>query len=330
MLVSIVLFAAFQGREIKSEDTGYFISFIFGVAIIPPIVSFYSHYFHLFPNYLQRRKILASVLVSGLLAVTATLTGFVFIALTNEETMGCVKMGLPYASSFTIGLSIFFGIIALILKGFGTWYKELKLKEELLEKTHRMEMALVKAQLDPHFLFNTLNNIDVLIDINPAKASQYLKKLSDIMRFMLYQTKDEKIPLTKELEYIEKYIELQKIRTSNPNYVQFKISGTPEEKKVAPMVFIPFIENAFKHSINKKIDHAVAIDIQIEDHSILFKCQNKFHPQQLSQNGENGLGNELIQKRLHLLYPEKHVLTTGRENGHYNVELELVWNSDFE
>ncbi len=187
-----------------------------------------------------------------------------------------------------------------------------------------MEMALVKAQLDPHFLFNTLNNIDVLIEKNPKEASHYLKKLSDIMRFMLYQTKGEEIPLTKELEYIEKYIELQKIRTANPNYVHFAVSGEPKEKKVAPMVFIPFIENAFKHSKNKKIDHAVGIDIQIEDHSIVFKCQNKFQPHQLSSNGENGLGNDLIQKRLQLLYPEKHTLVAGRQNGHYNVELTIL------
>ena len=216
-----------------------------------------------------------------------------------------------------------------MLKGFLTWYEELKLKEELLEKTHRMEMALVKSQLDPHFLFNTLNNIDVLIEKDPARASVYLKKLSDIMRFMLYQTKGSEIPLKQELDYIEKYIELQKIRTANPHYVSFELQGDPEGRKVAPMVFIPFIENAFKHATNKKVNHAVDIAIDIEKDSIHFRCQNVFDPLKIVSDGDNGLGNELIAKRLNLLYPEHHNLEVQKENGMYQVELSIDHDQAF-
>jgi LytS/YehU family sensor histidine kinase len=141
---------------------------------------------------------------------------------------------------------------------------------------------------------------------------------------MLYETKTAEIPLTQELEYIEKYIQLQKIRTANPNFVHYELSGDPRHKKIAPMVFIPFIENAFKHSGNKKIDQAVNIDFQIGEQAIVFKCANKFEPHRSAKNGHNGLGNELIQKRLTLLYPEKHTLTVDRQNDQYQIELTIL------
>src|ERR1044071_687955 len=115
-----------------------------------------------------------------------------------------------------------------------------------------MELALIKSQINPHFLFNTINNIDVLIAKDSAKASEYLNKLSGILRYMIYETRNEKISLAGELDYIEKYLELQKIRTANPDYVNFQISGEANNLKIAPMILFPFIENAFKHTENKK------------------------------------------------------------------------------
>lgn len=323
LLVSIVMFAALQGKDIPPEDWSYYISFVLGGAIIPAVTAFYSFYAYLFGAFLQRRKIVGSVVVGLLLAGGATLLGFLFISLTNDEAFGCVRDSLPYATGFTMGISSIFGVIALVIKGFLTWYEELKLKEELLEKTHRMELALVKSQLDPHFLFNTINNIDILISKDPDEASRYLNKLSDIMRFMLYETKGEKIPLAKELEYIEKYIQLQRIRTANDQYVNYRVAGADRPKKIAPMVFIPFIENAFKHSVNKKVENAVDIDIRIGEETIEFNCKNKFDPGRPQANGHNGLGNELIAKRLELLYPERHTLAMGRQDDEYYVALTI-------
>ncbi len=233
------------------------------------------------------------------------------------------------------------GIIALVIKGFITWFGEIKLKEALKQKNHEMELALVKSQLDPHFLFNTINNIDVLILKNATKASNYLNKLSDIMRFMLFETKTDKILLSTEIEYIEKYIELQKIRTANSSYVSFSVTGAPDGKTIAPMVFIPFIENAFKHTTNKKLENAITINILIEKESIKLVSENKFDPNRNLQpaskprpadhrsdgparQGNNGLGNDLIQKRLKLIYPERHTLEIANQNGRYSVFL-TIW-----
>ncbi|MEM6628040.1 MAG: sensor histidine kinase [Bacteroidota bacterium] len=322
-LVGIIMFAALQGREIPPQDYAYYASFILGVGIIPPVLSFYGHYLYLFSAYLQKRKIFQTIIFSLLLSIFSIGIGFSTIYLGSKEAFGCVTFGFRYAGSFTLLLCTIFGVIALMLRGFLTWYEELKLKEELLEKTHKMEMALIKSQLDPHFLFNTLNNIDVLIEKDPTQASTYLKKLSDIMRFMLYHTKGEEIPLTRELDYIDKYIELQKIRTANPDYVSYNLQGDPTGRKVAPMVFIPFIENAFKHATNKKVDHAVDIDIHIKSEFILFTCQNVFDPDKIPSAGEHGLGNDLIEKRLSLLYPEHHTLKVHKTYDLYLVELSI-------
>jgi LytS/YehU family sensor histidine kinase len=220
-------------------------------------------------------------------------------------------------------ISLICGVVALILKGFITWFNEIKLKELLREKNYEMEMALIKSKLDPHLLFNTINNIDALILKDAVAASDYLNKLSDIMRFMLYETKADKIFLSKEIEYIDKYIALQKIRTANENYVHFAVTGLIGSKLIAPMVFIPFIENAFKHTNNKKLENAITINIFIEDETIKLVCENKFDSKGKVQQFGSGLGNELIQKRLNLLYPEKHTLQVDKTNELYSVNLTI-------
>ncbi|HXD92543.1 MAG TPA: sensor histidine kinase [Bacteroidia bacterium] len=187
-----------------------------------------------------------------------------------------------------------------------------------------MELALVKNQINPHFLFNTINNIDVMIAKDAGQASAYLNKLSDIMRFMLYETKTEKIPLSKELTYIEKYIDLQKIRTSNINYVNYHVEGDGGNLVIAPMLFIPFIENAFKHAENKKLDNAVNIKLTLSKEMITFECENKFSESASNNDEQSGLGNELIAKRLQLLYPNKHTLDVSNKNQTYHVKLVVL------
>ena len=153
--------------------------------------------------------------------------------------------------NLTLSLSLIaaiHGVMALVIHGFVRWYDEIKLKKELSQKNYEIELALIKSQLNPHFLFNTINNIDVLISKDPGKASDYLNKLSDLLRYLLYEAKTEKIPLREELKYLEKYLELQRIRTSNPNYVDLEITGRADNLKIDPMIFLPFIENAFKHT----------------------------------------------------------------------------------
>ena len=239
---------------------------------------------------------------------------------TEEYTWDCFILPMIFMTL----IAFLSEVIALLIRGFLTWFKEIKLKEALQKKNHEMEMALVKAQLDPHFLFNTINNIDVLILKDANEASHYLNKLSDIMRFMLFETKTSEILLVKELAYIEKYIELQKIRTANQSYVNYSVVGQLNGQTIAPMVFIPFIENAFKHTNNKKLEDAITVQMEITKGAIKMVCSNKFDPFRKTKIESNGLGNELIQKRLHLIYPNRHDLNVTNENNLYTVALTIL------
>lgn len=302
---------------------------LFLFAYLPSFITFYCYYFLVFPKYLQHKKFLQAVIYGLLISIAAACFGYILIRFFIEtgRMIDMDKGGVNGRSTAYITITIMSfiasvsGVGALVIKGFITWYDEIKLREELNKKNHETEMALIKAQLDPHFLFNTLNNIDVLIIKNADEASNYLNKLSDILRFMLYETKTDEILLAKEIEYIEKYIDLQKIRTSNANYVSFEVLGNSSNILIAPMVFIPFIENAFKHTTNKKMDHAIEVQIIIEAKTIQFICKNKFDSSRILKQENNGLGNHLIEKRLYLIYKENHTLAIQKTTELYSVNL---------
>jgi hypothetical protein len=297
--------------------------------LIPSAITFYLFYGVLFSKFLQQRKFVQTACYGLLTALASAIIGYYMLEwIIISKDGSCFGENDNAETRLSIILFIAFiatisGIIAFVIKGFITWVEEVKLKEELKHKNREMELALVKSQLDPHFLFNTINNIDVLILRDATQASDYLNKLSDIMRFMLFETKTEHILLSKEIEYINKYIELQKIRTANSSYVNFEVLGKVNGQLMAPMVFIPFIENAFKHTNNKKIPQA--IDIKIETfvtHTQLI-CSNKFDPTRILQQQNHGLGNELIKRRLQLLYPDKHVLEVSNNQNVYCVALTI-------
>lgn len=325
-IVAISLMAAFfQGNENAEESL---MEKAFGIitmfALVPSVVSFYLYYFFLFPKYFKQKKYVKTLFYGALISGFAGLIGYVLLyalhgASCTEDEEGAF-VGIVLFISFIATIS---GVIALVIQGFIAWFNDMKLKEALIEKNHKIELALVKSQLDPHFLFNTINNIDVLILKDQDQASDYLNKLSDIMRFMLFETKSEEVLLSKEIEYIEKYIELQKIRTANTDYIKYSIIGNASDRKIAPMVFIPFIENAFKHCTNKKLTQAIEIKIYIEKDCIRMECINKYDPNRLVKEDSHGLGNDLIEKRLNLLYGNKHTLEVNKENNKYSVNVSI-------
>ncbi len=304
---------------------------LFFFAFVPSLVSYFSYYFILFPKYLQQKKYLLSIIYGLLISAGVAVACYILLRYLIES--GSIidmdeggKNGRSTAVRTIVVMTfigIICGVVAFVINGFITWFNEIKLKELLKEKNHEMEMELIKLQLDPHLLFNTINNIDALIQKDSVVASDYLNKLSDIMRFILYETKAPRIPLAKEIEYIDKYISLQKIRTANENYVHLSVKGIIGGKSIAPMVFIPFIENAFKHTNNKKLENAIMVSILIKDETIQLVCKNRFDSKLKVQHTHGGLGNDLIEKRLQLLYPENHTLEVHRTNELYSINLTI-------
>lgn len=327
LFLVLVLVMLRVGTHVQSDP--FFMSFrleIFFVAfaLIPAVLAFYLFYTLLFNHFLSKKRILELFFVGFTVAVICGSVGLACMETLHQLGMAPSSLKNGWQATFEITLFISFiailnGGMGLILRGFIRWYQELKLKEELTKKNFETELALVKSQLDPHFLFNSLNNIDALMMTNPEKASLYLHKLSDIMRFMLYETKGDKIPLIKEWSYIEKFIDLQKIRTANPDFV--RTNFVPEEVAIAPMILIPFVENAFKHAEKLKTGNAISIDLTVKKDKLVFICQNAFVTKKNVKNEAGGLGNDLIIRRLKLLYPEKHHLEIDETGDIYRVKL---------
>ena len=326
LLLSVIFTIA--GSQIRKAATlTNFLSLapVILLCVLPNLVSFYLFYFYLFSRFLSQRKILAliifGILVCLISAASGVLVSLVFFGFNQAVFYDAKELFALAASLFLI--AAIHGGIALVIRGFISWYDEAKLREELYQKNFETEIALIKSQINPHFLFNTINNIDFLISKDAAKASEYLNKLSGILRYMVYESKTEKIALSAELGYIEKYIELQKIRTANPEYINFQIAGDPKNLKIAPMILFPFLENAFKHTENKKNFNTIKIKVSIEKDKIIFECANSYQKTTDEKTDFGGLGNELVKKRLMLIYPEKHNLEIKNDIEIYEVRLSL-------
>jgi LytS/YehU family sensor histidine kinase len=227
-----------------------------------------------------------------------------------------------------LGPILYFNLCGFLFKACVEWLKDKKIKAELEKDRDASQLELLKSKIGPHFLFNNLNNIDVFIQEDPKLASDYLKKLSDILRFMLYEANTEKIHLVKEIEYIGKYIDLQKIRTSNTNFVKFEINGDAKNKYISPMILIHFIENAFKYADNKKIEDAVEVKFDIDEKQVSFFCKNHVSSTKEIGSLKNGLGIHLLKQKLDLLYKKEYTLTTKEENNWYIVDLNIPLDED--
>ena len=293
--------------------------------IAPNLVSFYAFYFLLAPRLLARKRT-GALIISGAAvclasAVAGALLSVLFFGFGQPIFSDAREFVSLTASLFAI--CAVHGGAALVLRGFVAWYDELTLKEELARRNFETELALLKSQINPHFLFNTINNIDVLIAKDPALASEYLNKLSGILRYMVYETKAERIPLARELGYVEQYVELQKIRTANPGYVHFEVKGDADGQRIAPMILFPFIENAFKHTERRKSTNTIRIKVAVEEKRLIFECVNSYAAAPGGGQDFGGLGNELIRRRLALTYPGRHSLEVADDGAVYGVKLTL-------
>jgi two-component system, LytTR family, sensor kinase len=221
---------------------------------------------------------------------------------------------------------LYFMVLGFLFKAFVEWIKDRKIKAELERDKMASQLELLQAKLNPHFLFNTLNNIDVFIQSEPVKASDYLRKLSGLLRFMLYDTALEKIPLEKEIDYIQEYIDLQRIRSVNADFVKFEVTGDTAGKTISPMILIHFIENAFKHATNKKITGAIDIRLEAAGNTISFHCKNHIQKGPQMPGEDKGLGILLLKQKLDLLYPGSYTLSVKEENNWYLVHLQIRLN----
>lgn len=184
----------------------------------------------------------------------------------------------------------------------------------------KAELSFLKAQINPHFLFNTLNNIYSLAITNNEHTAESIMKLSNIMRYVTDEIGEDFVPLENEIECLRDYIDLQKLRLGKKMKVEFLVQGIVSGKKIAPLILMNFIENVFKYGISSHEPSDILIRLTVLDDNMVFFCQNKLFESKQS-SGRSGIGLENTRLRLQRLYPNKHLLNITKENGFYTVQL---------
>lgn len=199
-----------------------------------------------------------------------------------------------------------------------------KSKQLEIEKI-KSELSFLKAQFQPHFLFNTLNNIYSLTINNSQQAGKSILQLSGLLRYVLYESETEKVDLQKEINYLHDYIELEKIRFSSRMELSFNVSGNITDKKIAPILLIPFLENAFKHASNKLYEKIwITIDLIVKERTLSFTVENSVFKEGKTQMHDNysGIGLENVKRRLSLLY-ENYTLDNELKENYYHSFLRI-------
>jgi len=219
--------------------------------------------------------------------------------------------------------SLVFGLYALFISFIIAWYLTQKQKAELINQNQASELALLRSQINPHFLFNTLNNIYSLVYKKSDNAPEAVMKLSSIMRYMLYDAIEDKVLLEKEIEYLKSFIELQELRLMNKNFVSFDIHGQLEGRTIAPMILMPFIENAFKHGSKQVKSPGIIVDLTINQQTIIFSVSNYLSKNNSEKDEAGGIGIHNINRRLELIYPGKHRLEIKKTEDMFFIKLEI-------
>lgn len=225
------------------------------------------------------------------------------------------------------GIFTIFIALTTLIKLSRSWFVLKDLQQQLLTSEKErvdMELAALQAQVNPHFFFNTLNSIYSLSLDNDSRLPATVLQLSEIMRYYLYESKGEKVPLQKEISILKDYIQLQRIRSNDKLDFQMTIEGGSDEKQVAPLLFLTLAENAFKHGAKgNPQDCYIHINMQIGENVLHFKISNNKGKAYVSPGEKKGLGLENVKRRLELLYAGKHQLTFREAATDFTVELKL-------
>jgi sensor histidine kinase YesM len=284
----------------------------------------YSNMYYFVPKFLFRKKYLSY----GLFVLASMIISFYI----HEALSSCFKSELlPYEDDqinfFTFSFMIMMLIVAsAAVKLFQQWISDAQLIHDLdLAKTNA-ELEQLKNQINPHFLFNMLNNANVLIEDDPKKASQVLMKLSDLLRYQLYDSSRDQVLLTSEIHFLEDFLNLEKVRRDNFN---FRISkeGELSGVQVPPLLFISFVENAVKHNNDSAKLSYVNLFFDVRHTELYFKCVNS-KPAIKAVNKSGGLGLANIKRRLELLFPSSHDLTIEDNSETYCVTLTLNYKNE--
>jgi sensor histidine kinase YesM len=302
------------------------------IAFLYLMVVFYLFYLVLVPFFLDRKKITEFFGISFLIVLVMPFFGYTILYLSRALFEGTFH-NFYNGYSLKTHMSGYFPVLTAAVFGsffkvIINWFKTLSQKAELDKQKLAVELDLLKSKLNPHFLFNTLNNIDSLIHQNSEEASAALIRLSDMMRYLTYETSSDVVDLKREMEYIRNFIELYRIRIKTPEDIRFEVEGDLN-LMISPALFVPLIENAFKFASFKM--KKPCVDIRLSSHSgvVVFEISNYYENNTIVSNtGHSGYGIINLKKRLDLTYPDNYQLIIESGDFLYQIKLTINTNAD--
>ena len=296
------------------------------------MVVFYFFYLVMVPFFLNKKKIDMFFGLSFLVVLIMPFFGYTILFLSRAIFEGTFH-NFYHDYSFKMHMSGYYPVMTAAVFGsffrvIINWFTTMNQKAEIDKQKLAVELDLLKSKLNPHFLFNTLNNIDSLIHQNPEEASTALIRLSDMMRYLTYETSSEVVDLKREMEYIRNFIELYRMRIKTPEDIRFEVEGDLSVM-ISPALFVPLIENAFKFASFLANKPCVDIALSSKNGIVVFEISNFFEKNQnVSNTGQSGYGIINLRKRLDLSYPANYQLITEQGDLLYHVKLIINTNAD--
>lgn len=291
----------------------------------------YFVFYYIIPLYLDRDKVYKLVGLTLLAFIVAsllyrTVTAFIFFPIFEPER-NIPFFFLPgfYLTAFDLFITV---AAATTIKMIRVHYKSLEFEQQLLREKLQSELNFLRAQTNPHFLFNTLNNLYVLARKKSDRTADAIMMLSKIMRFVLYECRSPRIPVADESKIIQDYIELEKLRYNNRLSVQFEENIEQPGGSIAPLLLLPFVENSFKHGANSTTGDAnISVSLSLKNNVLDFMVRNTVEPGDRPA-GSEGIGLKNVQRQLDLIYPDRYELDLEQENGTYTARLRVKLEED--
>ncbi|MBN1986753.1 MAG: histidine kinase [Prolixibacteraceae bacterium] len=317
-----LFYVLFFGSIYGKYGNDYQWYFLESLCMLPFImIAAYTTIYGILPFYLKKRKLLLSVFFLIVLLFLVTLGERIFLRKLNnlpvtfDTLFGVTFLYLLLETNFMVA-------IAFAVKIVKKWLEQQNEKHAMEKQNLQTELNLLKTQLHPHFLFNTMNNLYALSLEKSAKTSEGIAKIAALLRTVLYECSEIEINLEKEIDLIDNYISLEKLRYGKHLNIQFRVTGPVQNKKIAPMMLFTFVENSFKHGgHNLPGESFVRINLKTTDTKIEFETENSISANQESKKSEGGIGLKNVQKRLDILYAGKYLLDIHNEKTKFKVQL---------
>ncbi|MEL4308324.1 histidine kinase [Joostella sp. CR20] len=288
---------------------------------------FYSNYFVFIDRYFFPKKLVPYFIINAVLITAAiSFSGFIIDTFFQNAIPKPHDNDGPPRTLFLylqIGSYLIPLIFSIALKITERYLKAESERKEAENIKLEAELQHLKYQLQPHFFFNSLNNIYSMVDTSPEEAKATIHNLSKLMRYLLYETNTQKVSLQNEVNFLEKYIELMKLRLTENTQVNYQFDKTESSVKVVPLLFISLVENAFKHGVSATQKSTIDFSLKTTDKQLKFRTENYNFPKSDFDKSGSGIGLQNIKKRLELLYPNKHEVKFEVKDDKFIAELNI-------